>query len=81
MFRTGPELEQKGQNRPIDGHIADKSRTVGSRSEISHAPERLGDVKHSLASTGKLRAAAFVPDGNFNAGLQATMEFFKQPQP
>jgi len=54
-------------------------RLTGSRSEISHAPERPGDVKHSLASIGKLRAAGFVPDGNFDAGLQATMEFFKQP--
>jgi len=54
---------------------------TGSRSAISHAPERPGDVKHSLASIGKLCAAGFVPDGNFNAGLQATIEFFKQPQP
>jgi hypothetical protein len=35
MFRTGPELEQKGQNRPIYGHIGDNSRTVGSP---LHAP-------------------------------------------
>jgi len=55
-------------------------RLTGSRSEISHAPERPGDVKHSLASTGKLRAAGFTPGGNLNTGLQATMEFFKQPQ-
>jgi hypothetical protein len=38
-------------------------------------------VKHSLASIGKLRAAGFAPGGNFNAGLQATVEFFKKPQP
>jgi UDP-glucose 4-epimerase len=48
---------------------------TGSRSVISHAPERSGDVKHSLASIGKLRAAGFVPGGNFDVGLQATMEF------
>ena len=42
-------------------------------------PVRPGDVKHSLASIGKLRAAGFVPGGNFNAGLQTTMESFKQP--
>jgi nucleoside-diphosphate-sugar epimerase len=81
MFRTGPELEQKGQNRPIYGHIADKIGTVGSRSAISHAPERPGDVKHSLASIGKLRAAGFVPGGNFNQGIQETIDFLKQPQP
>jgi UDP-glucose 4-epimerase len=56
-------------------------RLTGSHSEISHAPERLGDVKHSLASIGKLRATGFTPGGNFNQGIQETIEFFKQPQP
>ena len=28
MFRDGPELEQKSQNRSIYGHIADKSRKL-----------------------------------------------------
>ena len=56
-------------------------RMTGSRSEISHAPERPGDVKHSLASIAKLRAAGYMPGGNFNAGLQTTIEFFKKPQP
>ena len=56
-------------------------RMTGSRSEISHAPERPGDVKHSLASIAKLRAAEYMPGGNFNAGLQTTIEFFKKPQP
>ena len=78
MFRTGPELEQKGQNCPIYGHIADKIGTVGSRTAISHATERSGDVKHSLASIGKLRAAGFAPGGNFNTGLQMTIEFLKK---
>ena len=39
-------------------------------SEISHAPERPGDVKHSLASIGKLRTAGFVPGGNFKQELR-----------
>ena len=56
-------------------------RLTGSRPAISHAPERPGDVKHSLASIGKLRAAGFVTGGNFNQGIQETIEFFKQPQP
>jgi UDP-glucose 4-epimerase len=56
-------------------------RLTGSRSEISHAPERPGDVKHSLAATAKLRAAGLVPEGNFNQGIQETIEFLKHPQP
>ena len=34
---------------------------TNSKSEITHAPERAGDVKHSLAAIDKLRAAGFAP--------------------
>ena len=50
---------------------------TGSRSEIQHAPERAGDVKHSLASVDKLRAAGFTPRWNFAEGLKATVEHFR----
>jgi UDP-glucose 4-epimerase len=50
---------------------------AGSRSTIRHAPERPGDVKHSLAAVEKLRAAGFTPKGNFKDGLNATIEFFR----
>ncbi len=50
---------------------------TGSRSEIQHAPERAGDVKHSLASVDKLRAAGFTPRWNFADGLKATVEHFR----
>jgi UDP-glucose 4-epimerase len=60
--------------------INDLARTIcrltGSRSKLRHVPERPGDVKHSVASIAKLRAAGFKPGGNFNQGLQATIEFF-----
>lgn len=49
---------------------------VQSHSEIRHAPERPGDVKHSLACIDKLRAAGFSPAGSFNAGLEATVAYF-----
>jgi UDP-glucose 4-epimerase len=52
-------------------------RLTGSRSEIIHAPERAGDVRHSLADVGKLRAAGFTPASDFNAGLAATIDWFK----
>lgn len=52
-------------------------RLTGSRSEIRHAPERAGDVKHSLAAVERLRAAGFVPRSNLPEGLQATIEFFR----
>jgi UDP-glucose 4-epimerase len=46
---------------------------VGSHSEIRHAPERAGDVKHSLADIGKLHAAGFTPTSTLAAGLKATV--------
>jgi len=55
---------------------------TGSRSEIRHAPERAGDVKHSLAAIDKLRAAGFSPASSFADGLAATIRFFQnQAQP
>src|ERR1700722_6156518 len=55
-------------------------RLVGSRSEIKYAPERPGDVKHSLASIEKLRATGFTPSSNFASGLKTTIEFFTRPR-
>ena len=52
-------------------------RLTGSRCEIQHAPERAGDVKHSLASVDKLRAAGFIPRWSFAEGLKATVEHFR----
>jgi len=50
---------------------------TGSQSEIKHAPERAGDVKHSLAAIDKLRATGFAPTSNFSDGLAATIQFFQ----
>lgn len=55
-------------------------RLTGSGCEIKHGAERPGDVKHSMASIKKLRAAGFTPTGDFNAGLAATIDFFKKKQ-
>jgi UDP-glucose 4-epimerase len=50
---------------------------AGSRSEIRHAPERAGDVRHSRASVDKLAAAGFRPTGSLEAGLRETLEHFR----
>jgi UDP-glucose 4-epimerase len=50
---------------------------TGSKSEIKHAPERAGDVKHSLAAIDKLRVAGFSPTSNFADGLAATIRVFQ----
>ncbi len=60
--------------------INDLAKTIchltGSRSEIKYAAERPGDVKHSMASIEKLRDAGFAPLGDFEGGLQATIDSF-----
>jgi UDP-glucose 4-epimerase len=53
-------------------------RLTGSTAPIQHAPERAGDVKHSLASVEKLAAAGFCPAGGVPEGLQATINFFRE---
>ena len=50
---------------------------AGSSSEIHHAGERAGDVRHSRASVDKLKAAGFKPTGSLEAGLAATLEYFR----
>ncbi len=49
---------------------------IGSQSKIKHAPERPGDIKHSIASIKKLRAAGFTPELNFRKGLVATIDHY-----
>jgi UDP-glucose 4-epimerase len=46
-------------------------------SQILHAPERPGDVKHSRASAGKLLAAGWKPRLTLEEGLAATFSYFK----
>ena len=67
-----------GQRITINELAATICQLTGSRSEILHAAERPGDVKHSLASVDKLRATGFVPAADFQAGLQATINYFHE---
>jgi UDP-glucose 4-epimerase len=66
-----------GTRTSVNGLCSLICRLTGSQSKITHGPVRAGDVKHSVASIEKLRAAGFVPRADFSAGLQATIEFFK----
>lgn len=51
---------------------------TGSESSIEYAPERPGDVKHSLASFDKLKITGFDPGSSFDKGLLKTIEFFRE---
>jgi UDP-glucose 4-epimerase len=50
---------------------------TGSTSELQHGLERAGDVKHSCADIGRLKAAGFVWPDEFATRLQATVDFFR----
>lgn len=51
---------------------------TGSTSKVLHLPERAGDVKHSRASSDKLRAAGWKPKHTLEEGLGATKDYFKK---
>lgn len=65
-----------GQRITINDLAGTICKLTRSRSEIKHAPERSGDVKHSLACIDKLRAAGFRPASNFADGLKETIRWF-----
>lgn len=51
---------------------------AGSSSQVIHAAERAGDVRHSRASADLLMAAGWRPRHSFDEGLDATLAFFKE---
>ncbi len=61
----------------INDLARDICELTGSRSDISHAPERAGDVRHSMACIDRLRSAGFKPQGTLKEGLRETVRFFK----
>lgn len=52
-------------------------KAAGSSSKVLHEPERPGDVKHSRASSDKLRNAGWQPKHTLAEGLATTLEYFK----
>jgi UDP-glucose 4-epimerase len=47
---------------------------AGSSSKVSHGPERAGDIRHSRASAGKLRAAGWIPAYTLDEGISITLK-------
>ena len=62
-----------GKKITINELCATICRLIGSKSEIKHATERAGDVKHSMAAIDRLRAAGFSPASDFQTSLQSTI--------
>jgi UDP-glucose 4-epimerase len=66
-----------GQKMTVKELAQEVIRLTGSTSTIEHKPERLGDVKHSLASADKLRATGWTPRHSVAEGLAATVAYFR----
>ncbi len=52
-------------------------RLTGSDSRIEHRPVRAGDVRHSLASSDRLRATGWRPAHTLDEGLARTVEWYR----
>jgi UDP-glucose 4-epimerase len=66
-----------GKSATINNIVEQILRVTGSSSKVEYLPERAGDVKHSLASIDKLLSTGFKLNSNFNKGLEATINFFR----
>ncbi|HAB19589.1 MAG TPA: NAD-dependent epimerase/dehydratase family protein [Verrucomicrobiota bacterium] len=53
-------------------------RLTDSRSLIEHGPERPGDIRHSVASTEKLRATGWRPQHTLESGLAQTIASYRR---
>jgi UDP-glucose 4-epimerase len=61
----------------INAIAKDIIRITGSKSTISYAQERSGDIKHSLADISRIRKMGFKPGYTMNEGLEKTIEWFR----
>ena len=67
-----------GRSQSILGLAQEILRLTGSKSAIEHLPPRVGDVRHSLASTERLLSAGWNPKSSVQSGLAETVDYFRQ---
>ena len=67
-----------GQSQSILALAQEIIRLTGSKSAIEHLPPRAGDVRHSLASTERLRSSGWKPQSSVSAGLAETVHYFRR---
>ena len=53
-------------------------KTTGSTSKINFQPERLGDIRHSIADVTRLTAAGYVCNSDFDMLLSSTAESYQR---
>lgn len=70
-----------GQSTSINALAENICQLTGARSRIVHTAQRPGDVKHSVADIGRLRAVGFGPVEKIQDALPATVRYFKGNSP
>jgi len=74
---TGTYNVGYGRSRSILALAQEIIALTGSKSRIEHLPPRPGDVRHSLAATGRLLEAGWKPRSSVSAGLAETIAYFR----
>ena len=67
-----------GQSQSILALAQEIIQLTGSKSKIEHLPPRVGDVRHSLASTERLLSSGWKPQSSVSAGLAETVHYFRR---
>jgi UDP-glucose 4-epimerase len=67
-----------GHATTINGLIRRILAAANSRSPVMYLPDRLGDVRHSCASTKKLSDLGWLPVSSLDEGLCETLEGFRE---
>ena len=67
-----------GRATSINDLAGEICRATDSKAALQHGPARPGDIKHSLASVAKARAAGFQAVSDLPTGMKATIEFYRQ---
>ncbi len=90
LASTAPEADVAGQTFNIaTGHRFNLNETVellrpltGYTGDVEYAPERVGDIKHSLADISRAQEKLkYQPLVDFREGLRRTMEWYRVSEP
>ena len=90
LAATAPEADVAGQTFNIaTGHRFNLNQTVGLlrsltgyTGDVEYAPERAGDIKHSLADISRAQAKLkYQPMVDFQEGLRRTVEWYRVSEP
>lgn len=67
-----------GESTSLNELVSILKRETGVTLEVTHGPNRVGDIEHSLADVSKAKdRIGYTPDVDINEGLKRTVSWFK----